>query len=364
MATLKRTPRYLFKHFVFLLGIFISLPILTNCSAANMTGTSTSTPVVAFSSTLSPTQTLTPSPTFTPTMTEPSVLCGGPPIMYILLVGSDTRGKDYSIGLADSIRIVRVDFVEPRVQVLTFQRDLYVEIPGIESYNVTMGKLNQAYLYGNPGYGFYTGPGQGPGLLALTLKQNFGAQVDHYAAVNLRSFEKIVDTLGGIDIKLPYTVNGRVPGSRDPDRYFASGNQHLNGYRTMLLARMRPLGDFRRSQVQNLILQALAKKMLSPITIKKMPDLIDSFYSSVQTDLGVTELGQLVCLAEKLDVQKIEFINFPEDLFKGGRIHDPVLGNTFILNADFDVMKKYVQAFNMGKQLGLEETLEDGMIIP
>jgi LCP family protein required for cell wall assembly len=284
--------------------------------------------------------------------------------MYILLVGSDSRSNGYIIGLADSINVVRVDFVEARVQLLSFQRDLYVEVPGIENHNVTMGKLNQAFLYGNPGYGYYDGVGQGPGLLALTLEHNFGAQVDHYVAVNMQAFVKIVDTLGGINIDLPYVVDGRVKGSRDPDRYFPSGRQYLNGYRTMLLARMRPMGVFRRSEVQNLILQALSKKLLTTSVIRKLPDLIDTFYAAVQTDLGVEEVGQLVCLAAKLDVHKIEFFGFPDDLFKGGRVSDPVLGYTSVLNVDFEILKRYVRAFNKGTWPGLEETLEDGLIIP
>jgi len=283
--------------------------------------------------------------------------------MYILLIGSDSRSDGYIIGLADSINVVRVDFVEPKIQLLTFQRDLYVEIPEIESHHVTKGKLNQAFLYGNPGFGYYDGVGQGSGLLALTLKQNFGVQVDHYAAVNMQSFVQIVDTLGGIDINLPYVVNGRVKGSRDPDRYFPRGEQHLNGYRTMLLARMRPLGVFRRSEVQSLILQALAKKLLSPGGIRKMPKLTEAFYASVQTDLDIPDIGQLVCLAKELHPQNIEFLNFPEDLFESERVSDPVLGYTSIFKADFEVLKKYVQAFNRGKWPEPEE-LDSGLPIP
>jgi hypothetical protein len=44
--------------------------------------------------------------------------------MFILLIGSDTRGNGYDAGLADAIRIVRVDFVEARVQTLTFNATL------------------------------------------------------------------------------------------------------------------------------------------------------------------------------------------------------------------------------------------------
>ncbi len=269
--------------------------------------------------------------------------------MFILLVGSDARRDTYAAGLADSMKIVRLDFVEPGIQILSFPRDLYVEIPGIEEHGgITHGKLNQAYLYGNPGFNYYDGEGQGPGLLAETLEYNFGARVDHYVAVNLQTFVRIVDTLGGIDINLPYVIDGRVRGSRDPNRYFGAGENHLNGYRTMLLARLRPQGDFQRSEVQNLILQAFAEKLFSPAAILQLPQLINSFAESVQTDLSPVEIGQLVCLRARLDSQNIDFGAFPENLFENARIQDPVLGNTSILEVDFDLLRMYVRSFNNG----------------
>jgi LCP family protein required for cell wall assembly len=283
--------------------------------------------------------------------------------MFILLVGSDARRDSYAVGLADSVRLVRVDFVDASIQVLSFPRDLYVEIPEIEDHNgITHGKLNQAFLYGNPGYNYYEGPGQGPGLLAITLEHNFNASVDHYLAVNLQTFVRIVDTLGGIDITLPYVVDGRVRGSRDPSRYFPAGEQHLDGYRTMLLARMRPLGDLPRTEVQNLILESLADKLVSPQAVFKFPELFRSFQDSVQTDLGVTEIGQLLCLRRQMDVQQIDFLSFPDNLFKSDRVRDPVLGNTSILAADFDVLKEYVQRFKDGlwrdRELNTREEIE------
>ena len=285
--------------------------------------------------------------------------------MFILLIGSDARRDSYTVGLADSMRLVRVDFIKPRIQILTFPRDLYVEIPEIESHNgITHGKLNQAYLYGNPGFNYYDGPGYGPGLLALTLEHNFGAPVDHYVAVNLQSFVHIVDELGGMDIDLPYVIDGRVKSSRDPDLYFAAGKQHLNGYRTMILARMRPQGDFQRAEVQNLILQALAKKLLGRSTVFKLPELIEALYGSVQTDFGPVEAGQLLCLAAMLDTQKLEFLSFPESLFKSERVRDPVLGNTSILAADFEILKTYVQKFSNGAWRPPKEHSQDEIITP
>lgn len=276
--------------------------------------------------------------------------------MFILLIGSDARRDNYTVGLADAIRLVRVDFVQPGIRLLAFPRDLYVEIPEIaEKSNITHGKINQAYLYGNPGYKYYDGPGQGPGLLAATLEHNFGVRADHYAAVNLQTFSRIVDTLGGININLPYTIDGRVPRSRDPNRYFPAGPQHLNGYRTMLLARMRPQGDFGRMEIQNMILRAVLQRFSSPVMLARLPDLIGSFHSSVQTDLGAVELSQLACLAAILDEDQIEFTSFPEDLFTVDRVQDPVLGNTSILSADFEILKSFVGKFQAGLSLTVEE---------
>ena len=326
---------------------FLLLPFVLGCGALHglVPPTVTSTASITPMSTV----TQTPGPTLILTPTEVPVLCGGPPVMFILLVGSDARSDSYTVGLADSVRLVRVDFVEASIRVLAFPRDLYVEIPEIEEHGgITHGKLNQAFLYGNPGYNYYDGPGQGPGLLALTLERNFGAPVDHYVAVNLQTFVRIVDTLGGIDITLPDAIDGRVRGSRDPNRYFAAGKQHLDGYHTMLLARLRPQGDLSRAQAQNLILEALASKLVSRTTVFKFPQLVRSFRDAVQTDLGPREISQLLCLRRKMDTQKIDFLNFPESLFENDRVRDPVLGNTSILAADFDVLEEYVQRFEDG----------------
>ena len=89
----------------------------------------------------------------------------------------------------------RVDFVNAKVTVLEIPRDLWVKIPDIaDNLNgQDHEKLNQAYLYGNPGFGYTDDPARGPGLLTRTLTLNFGTQIDHYAAVNMRTFEKIVN---------------------------------------------------------------------------------------------------------------------------------------------------------------------------
>lgn len=304
-------------------------------------------PVQRATPTLPPPFILTTPTPLPPTEVIPQ--CGGPETMFVLLVGSDTRGNNYASGLADAIRILRVDFVNPGVTILSFPRDLYVEIPEIsDHYGITHGKLNQAYLYGNDTFKYYDGPGQGLGLLALTLEHNFGARVDHSAAINFQTFVNVVDALGGIDINLPNEIDGRRSGARSPDLYFPAGEQHLNGYRTMLLARIRPEGDLARNHTQDLILQSLAVKLLNPSTLLQIPDIINAFQGSIQTNLGQTEIAQLICIASMITPQSIKSVNFPEELFGLKRVNDPILGNTSVLDVDFNMLKAYVQEFNNG----------------
>ena len=215
-----------------------------------------------------------------PTATQtaaPQPLCGGPAVMNILAIGSDARGQHYLYGLADIIRLVRVDFVDARVTILEVPRDLWVDIPEIsDHYGITQGKLNQAYLYGNKGLGYYDGPGEGPGLLARTLNLNFGAQPDHYIAVNMRTFEAVVDAIGGIDIYLPYEISVK---SKENPKGFAipEGNITLTA---------RPRSGSRASasitpsaapKTRTSSCARLRKKLLSPAVVPAIPELVRSF---------------------------------------------------------------------------------------
>ena len=279
----------------------------------------------------------------------PQPLCGGPEAMNILAIGSDARGDHYLYGLADIMRLVRVDFVNARVTILEVPRDLWVEIPDIsDHYDITHGKLNQAYLYGNKGLGYYDGPGEGPGLLARTLNLNFGAQPDHYLAVNMRTFEAIVDAVGGIDVYLPYEISVR---SKDNPKGFAipEGQHHIDGEAALWIARIRQYHTFGRAENQNIVMCALRKKLLSPAVVPAIPQLVKDFQRYVQTDLSLEQINQLGCLARKMKGTDVVFASFPMELFKGAKMYDPQLkATTSVLDADYNVLRDYIDRFQQG----------------
>lgn len=303
-----------------------------------------------------------------PTSTLPVIgMCGAPPIMNILVVGSDARGDNYNYGLADMIRIVRVDFVNPKVTILEFPRDLWVEIPDIaDNLNgQDHEKLNQAYLYGNHGFGYTDDPAQGPGLLARTMILNFSTQIDHYAAVNMRTFVKIVNAVGGIDVTLPEAVDGRTADDTNSRLLFRAGTLHLDGDRALMLARIRIEGGFARADNQNRVLCALRDRMTSGSVITKIPDLITSFQNAIQTDLSPAQLGQIACIGTQIRPGNIVFASFPEEYFKQSRVYDPVFKkNVFAWDVDFEILREYIRQFNIGTWPPISGMPEDKEKIP
>jgi len=333
------------------LGSSLGLPTRT-ATVSGQTSTSENSPTTQATKTKSEIQeTAVPTNTPQPTATPEEPVCGGPPLMYILAAGVDTQDPNYLYGLADVIRIVRVDFVKPKVTVLTLPRDLWVELPEIiDKYadTVTHGKLNQAYLYGGPGMGYYEGPGGGPGLLARTIAHNYGLYVDHYGAINMLAFVRVVNALGGIDIYLDQDWDGRPVDENTVDLgYFTAGQWHMSGSEALRFARIRKkYNDTIRANNQSLVLCAIKDKVLSPDVISQVPALINSLIGTIQTDLTPAQIRQLACVLPKLGEDDLQFISFPEEMMVSGRVFDPNLGNyTFVFDVPNEDIREFIRDF-------------------
>ncbi|MCF6277367.1 MAG: LCP family protein, partial [Anaerolineales bacterium] len=148
----------------------------------------------------------------------------------------------------------------------------------------------------------------------------------------------------------PHTIDGRAADQPDRnDLVFTAGTHFLNGKQALQLARLRPSGTLERTKAQNQVLCGLYDKMISPSIVGNIPALINAFENSVQTDLSPAQLSQLSCLGTKINANNIIFLNWPDEIFTGKRINDPILGSTFILDANFDAIRDYVRVFLLGE---------------
>jgi len=278
-------------------------------------------------------------------------LCNGPATMSLLVIGSDQRGASYLYGLADSIYVIYIDFTIPKMMILDFPRDLWVEIPGISDHHgITHGKINQAYLFGNPGMGYYDGSGEGPGLLALTLDHNFGLRVDHYLAIDMQTFVKLIDAVGGVDVRLeaPADLNNGFD-TPDPTLILSEGIHHLDGELALIMATNRVPSTFQRIRYQRIILYALRDKLLSPGMISKIPGLVVRFISSIRTDLNLFDINNLICIAKAVPKENIQADSFPQEMFKSNVTYDQYRNvSTLIYEADFNQIRAIVKDFMNG----------------
>ncbi len=237
-----------------------------------------------------------------------------------LLLGSDSRtglsssqithnGTTASIGgqRSDTIMLVHT---EPggRTVVLSFPRDLWVDIPG-HGYN----KINSAF---EGGLG-----GGGPELVAKTLYQLTGLKISHFLYVDLAGFQGVVDALGGVDMCIP-AENVNSPDGYITDPYtqlhIKPGCQRLDGAQTLAYVRSRELpcdfaGDFNRIGRQQQFLRAVINRLLQPSELLKMPSLIRPVLTNVRRDdgLSIADLTYLVGQLRGISTGDVVFRDVP-----------------------------------------------------
>lgn len=252
-------------------------------------------------------------------------VCGKDNEWIVLAVGIDYRGQDYLYGLGDVIRVVRIDFTKPQVNIVPIPRNVLVSPPPRLDVAGDM-LLNQAYLFGTEGMGHYSGSGYGAGSLAETIYYSFGVRSDQYVVVDFRSFVRFIDQIGGIEVDLPTYVDN------SPDSYFPAGKQTLNGTQALELARIRrKYSDVTRINNQTIVLQGVFNRLKNPAVIAKLPQIYDTMIDSVLTDLTPEKISTLLCLLEKVDTSSLNFYEPPVELLTQDAVFIPNMNQEMII---------------------------------
>jgi LCP family protein required for cell wall assembly len=171
--------------------------------------------------------------------------------------------------------------------------------------------LNQAYFFGTAGMGYFSGEGDGGGLVAETLLQNYELEIDHHIVINMRTLRDVIDAIGGIEVYNPSPVYS----FHQPNQpKFGTGGYFFSGQDALLYARYRdPKNVVDRVDRQAIILEGLFKQIFSLKTIPKIPQLIGLYKGNVKTDLHLAELSQFLCLASKIELDDVRFGRIPKD---------------------------------------------------
>ncbi|MBR5180173.1 MAG: LCP family protein [Lachnospiraceae bacterium] len=201
---------------------------------------------------------LTPIPTTEPTPTPPDPTPTQPvyekKIINILLLGEENIGSYTSRGRTDMIVLATIDTISKTVKLTSLMRDSFVQIPGYDD-----NRINAAYALG------------GVPLLYATIEKNFGITPDSYCLVRFDDFEKIVDSVGGVDITLSAKeakyLNKTNYISKPEYRTVKEGVNHMNGNQVLGYCRVRYVAkdgeknDFGRTTRHRVAISALIDKV-------------------------------------------------------------------------------------------------------
>jgi polyisoprenyl-teichoic acid--peptidoglycan teichoic acid transferase len=222
----------------------------------------------------------------------------------ILVMGMDYRdweaGND--IPRTDTMILFSIDPLTKTAGMMSIPRDLWVTIPGMEN-----NRINTAYRWGE----LYELPGGGPGLAMKTVEGLLGVPVQYYALLDFNSFERFIDTMGGLDmhIREEIVVDPIGPGNT---KTLEVGVQTLDGATALAYARNRydGDGDFSRSSRQQEVIMAVREQILTfnqlPTLVAKSPALYQELQAGIRTNLTLDQVIRLAWLASSIEEGNIK----------------------------------------------------------
>lgn len=201
---------------------------------------------------------------------------GDPFTIALFGVDSNAQRKSTNDGeRSDTIMILSVNPKKKTTELVSIPRDTQAEIVG----RGTTEKINHAYAYG------------GPTMAVKSLEKLMNVPIDHYATIDMDGLHDMIDSVGGVNITSndTFTVQGTT---------FTKGQStHVDGDTAMAFIRSRKEtgagGDFGRQERQQLVLQAMANKMVSSSVITHLPSLITQIQKNVTTDLTLGDLNEI-----------------------------------------------------------------------
>jgi LCP family protein required for cell wall assembly len=185
-----------------------------------------------------------------------------------LLLGSDSRNPDNSdAGRSDTIMIVHLNAKHDRAYIISFPRDMYVDIPGHGK-----NKINAAFSFG------------GAKLTVSTLETLLNVRIDHVALVDFQGFIDLTKALGGVTVtnKTAFTSHGFT---------YPKGQITISGQQALWFVRERhhlPGGDLDRAENQRNVIKAIVEKGLSSDTVSN-PVRFTSFIAGVAKHVTVDQ---------------------------------------------------------------------------
>jgi LCP family protein required for cell wall assembly len=146
-----------------------------------------------------------------------------------------------------------------------------------------------------------------------------GLEINYYAMVNLRGFEKMVDAVGGVRLN----VRDRIPigGIGAPvSGYIEPGVRKLNGFETLWFARSRESADdYSRMARQKCVMNAMLHQLDPKTVVLNFERIAEAGKALVTTDIPGSEIDRFMQLALKARKAPITTVSFVPPMINTGK---------------------------------------------
>ncbi len=238
--------------------------------------------------------------------------------------------------LTDSTMLAVADPGKKTLTLLSLPRDSWVPLQ-FDGKTASYSKLNTAYALAKDA-GLYRSRlaryvgSRGAGNFAKdTVARVLGVPIENYVGLDFQGFREMIDTVGGVDVKVPSSFSARYPANDDPSIdpswiivRFTEGVEHMGGERAIRFARAREAisnpnegSDFARSRRQRIIMEAFKTRLLSPGGLIHFPQILGVMTKHVDTDYAITDVSYLSqFLLEWKDVHIYQTALTPENYLR------------------------------------------------
>lgn len=204
------------------------------------------------------------------------------PMFFTFLIFGLTEGLN-----ANTIMVAAYDANSKQGYIISIPRDSRVD------FQRNNRKIVAAYPVGRLNGGGHEG---GVARLKYEVATLIGFIPDFYISVDYEAFVRMVDAIGGVEIYVPFHMRYDDP-CQALHIDITEGLQTLDGKNALHFARYRrgndrrqDITDYQRIEHQQQVLTAVARKLITPTSILRIPEFVNIFNDYVDSNLTTGEL--------------------------------------------------------------------------
>lgn len=222
-------------------------------------------------------------------------------------IGDPTSDSQNDPKRTDTMILIHYNPDNESVNVVSIPRDTLIRI------NKKDSKINAAHAVGGVTYAIDA------------VEKLLDVEIDYYGKVNYKGFRKIIDSIGGVDMKISRSMN-YDDDSQNLHIHFKKGeNVHLDGEKAEQFFRWRKNnngtglaeGDLGRIENQHMFIEKIIEKLKSPKIIPRIPAILMTLPKYCETNMSADEIIKYGCDFIKVSKVKMDTLKGDSQYING-----------------------------------------------